>query len=126
MIFQITTQEIEELKRHQRQRDDKSVYTKVTALLMLFQVFSVKEVFQTLDIDISTVYCYANTRYYNYKNKELTKWVKATKISQMFLPLYLSNLNLIEKLWRFLRKRVINTECYRIKKKNQGSNPQFL
>jgi transposase len=62
-----------------------------------------------------------NARYY--KNKELTEWVKGTKIIQVFLPPYSPNLNLIEwfdnahqpRLWKFLRKKVINTEFYRTK-----------
>jgi len=54
-----------------------------------------------------------NARYY--KNKELTEWLKGTLITQVFLPPYSPNLNLIERLWKFLRKKVINTEFYRTK-----------
>ena len=54
-----------------------------------------------------------NARYY--KNKELTEWIKDSKITQIFLPPYSPNLNLIERLWKFLRKKVINTEFYRTK-----------
>ena len=54
-----------------------------------------------------------NARYY--KNKELNKWLEGTKIKQIFLPPYSPNLNLIERLWRFLRKKVINTHFYRTK-----------
>ena len=54
-----------------------------------------------------------NARYY--RNKELAEWVKDTKITQIFLPPYSPNLNLIERLWRFLRKKVINTHFYRTK-----------
>jgi len=54
-----------------------------------------------------------NARYY--KNKELTEWIEETKLTQIFLPPYSPNLNLIERLWRFLRKKVINTEFYRTK-----------
>ena len=54
-----------------------------------------------------------NARYY--RNKELTEWLQDTKITQIFLPPYSPNLNLIERLWRFLRKKVINTEFYRTK-----------
>ena len=54
-----------------------------------------------------------NAKYY--KNKELTEWIKGTKIIQVFLPPYSPNLNLIERVWRFLRKKVINTEFYRTK-----------
>jgi transposase len=54
-----------------------------------------------------------NARYY--RNKELSEWVKNTKIVQIFLPPYSPNLNLIERLWRFLRKKIINTKFYRTK-----------
>jgi transposase len=54
-----------------------------------------------------------NARYY--KNKYLNEWLKETKIKQIFLPPYSPNLNLIERLWRFLRKKVINTNFYRTK-----------
>lgn len=54
-----------------------------------------------------------NARYYH--NKELKGWAEGTKIKQIFLPFYSSNLNLIERLWSFLRKKVINIGFYRIK-----------
>jgi transposase len=54
-----------------------------------------------------------NARYC--RNKELAEWVSGTKIIQLFLPPYSPNLNLIERLWRFLRKKVINTHFYRTK-----------
>jgi transposase len=54
-----------------------------------------------------------NARYY--RNAELTEWIKGTKITQLFLPPYSPNLNLIERLWRLLRKKVINTHFYRSK-----------
>jgi hypothetical protein len=44
-----------------------------------------------------------NARYY--RNKELTEWVKGTNITQFFLPPSSPNLNLTERLWRFLRKK---------------------
>lgn len=54
-----------------------------------------------------------NARYY--KNAELSEWLQGTRIKQLFLPPYSPNLNLIERLWRFLRKKVINTCFYRTK-----------
>ncbi|WP_241148582.1 transposase, partial [Bacteroides sp. An269] len=39
------------------------------------------------------------------------EWVDGTKIRQIFLPPYSPNLNLIERLWKFLRKKVINSVC---------------
>ncbi len=34
------------------------------------------------------------------------------KIKIIHLPIYLPNLNLIERLWKFMRKKVINTKYY--------------
>ena len=54
-----------------------------------------------------------NAKYY--RNKDLREWIKGTKIVQLFLPAYSPNLNLIERLWKFLRKKVINTGFYQSK-----------
>jgi hypothetical protein len=54
-----------------------------------------------------------NAKYY--RNKMLTQWLEGTKIKQIFLPPYSPNLNLIERLWRFMKKKVINTNFYRTK-----------
>jgi transposase len=52
-----------------------------------------------------------NARYY--KNKILNETLKDSKIKQVFLPPYSPNLNLIERLWKFMRKKVINHYFYR-------------
>jgi transposase len=52
-----------------------------------------------------------NAKYY--KNKELQKWLSTSKIEQFFLPPYSPNLNIIERLWKFLRKEVIDSTFYR-------------
>lgn len=54
-----------------------------------------------------------NARYY--KNKELTAWLADKPLQQVFLPPYSPNLNLIERLWKFLRQKIINTTFYRTK-----------
>ena len=54
-----------------------------------------------------------NARYY--KNKDLKEWIKDTKIIQVFLPPYSPNLNIIERLWKFLKKKVINSNFFRTK-----------
>jgi len=48
-----------------------------------------------------------------YKNKELNEWLKDNKIVQIFLPPYSPNLNIIERLWKFLKNEVINSTFYR-------------
>ncbi len=54
-----------------------------------------------------------NARYY--KNKELRQWLADKPIVQVFLPPYSPNLNLIERLWKCLRQKIINTRFYRTK-----------
>jgi transposase len=78
---------------------------------------STKELYQLVldkNPDAEKIYIISDNAKY-YKNKELTEWIKRTKIIQVFLPPYSPNLNLIERLWKFLRKKVINTEFYRTK-----------
>lgn len=78
---------------------------------------STKELYNKLIAQNPTAkYIYAisdNARYYH--NKELKEWLKTTNIVQIFLPPYSPNLNLIERLWKFCRKKVINTNFYRTK-----------
>ncbi len=54
-----------------------------------------------------------NARYY--KNKALTEWLAGKRLVQVFLPPYSPNLNLIERLWKFLRQKIISTAFYRTK-----------
>ena len=54
-----------------------------------------------------------NARYY--KNKELRAWLADKPICQVFLPPYSPNLNLIERLWKYLRQKIINSTFYRTK-----------
>nr|WP_262906130.1 IS630 family transposase [Hymenobacter terricola] len=54
-----------------------------------------------------------NARYY--KNKALLAWLADKRLFQVFLPPYSPNLNLIERLWKFLRQKIINTAFYRTK-----------
>jgi transposase len=51
-----------------------------------------------------------NARYYH--SRVVKEWVKTSRIEQVFLPSYSPNLNLIERLWKFLRKKVIDTHYY--------------
>jgi transposase len=43
----------------------------------------------------------------------LQEQLQGSKIKQIFLPAYSPNLNLIERLWKFMRKKVIDTHFYR-------------
>jgi len=63
---------------------------------------------------VPTIYVICdNARYY--KNKELTAWLADKPIVQVFLPPYSPNLNLIERLWKYLRQKIINSTFYRTK-----------
>ena len=50
-----------------------------------------------------------------YKNKNLAAWLVGNRLVQVFLPTYSPNLNLIERFWKFLRQKIINTCFYRTK-----------
>lgn len=54
-----------------------------------------------------------NARYY--KNQDLTAGLADKPLVQVFLPPYSPNLNLIERLWKFLRQKIINATFYRTK-----------
>ena len=51
-----------------------------------------------------------NARYY--KNKDSTAWLADKRIQQVFLPPCSPNLNLIERLWKYLRQKSINATDY--------------
>lgn len=51
-----------------------------------------------------------NARYY--RNRELGAWLSDKRIVQVFLPPYSPNLNLIERLWKFLKTKIINSTFY--------------
>lgn len=47
-----------------------------------------------------------------YRSQVVAEYVKTSKIQLVFLPPYSQNLNLIERLWKFMKKKVINTFYY--------------
>ncbi len=51
-----------------------------------------------------------NAKYY--RNKKVTEYLKTSRIEFRFLPPYSPNLNLIERVWKFMRKKVINDKYY--------------
>lgn len=59
----------------------------------------------------STIHIICDNAPYYYK-EEVQNYVQNSRIELIFLPTYSPNLNLIERLWKFLRKEVINTTYY--------------
>ena len=62
--------------------------------------------------DKEKIYVLADNASY-YANKGLQEWLRGhPKIQLMHIPPYSPNLNLIERLWKFMRKKVINLHYY--------------
>lgn len=66
---------------------------------------------QLLHSEKQTIYVICDNAKY-YRNKELSEKLQNTNIKQVFLPPYSPNLNLIERLWKFVRKKVIDYKFY--------------
>lgn len=58
-----------------------------------------------------TIYLICDNARYN-RNKMLQNWSSEQRIEFVFLPPYSPNLNLIERLWRLMRKEVIDSIYY--------------
>jgi transposase len=61
--------------------------------------------------DAKCIYVIADNARYN-RSKQLMEYLKNSKIKMIYLPAYSPNLNLIERLWKFMRKKIINTTYY--------------
>jgi transposase len=61
--------------------------------------------------DKDTIYLFVDNAPY-YRSEVLANYVKTSRIELVFLPAYSPNLNLIERLWKFMKKKVINTHYY--------------
>ena len=59
--------------------------------------------------DRITVIC-DNARYY--KCKKVEEWLRTHRVDVVYLPPYSPNLNLIERLWKYLRQTVLDTTYY--------------
>ncbi len=51
-----------------------------------------------------------NARYY--KSRLVKEFLKTSKVRLVFLPPYSPNLNLIERLWKFMKKKVLHNHYY--------------
>lgn len=61
--------------------------------------------------DKSKIYAIVDNAKYH-RNEKVRKYLQTSKIELLFLPPYSPNLNLIERLWKFMRKKVINNQYY--------------
>ncbi len=59
---------------------------------------------------VMTVIC-DNARYY--RSKLVKKYLMDSKIALIFLPPYSPNLNLIERFWKFFKKKVLYRQYYK-------------
>lgn len=57
------------------------------------------------------IYTFADNAKYH-RSKLVKEYLKDSRIELIYLPAYSPNLNLIERLWKFMRKKVINTTYY--------------
>jgi len=75
---------------------------------------SAKDLFDKIEAkhpDANVIYVIVdNARYY--RSRWLKNMLKGTKIKLIFLPPYSPNLNLIERYWKFFKKKVLNNRYY--------------
>ena len=72
------------------------------------------KLFEELDAknpQAETIYCILdNARYY--RAKIVKEYLATSKVKLIFLPSYSPNLNLIERLWKFFRKKILYHKHY--------------
>jgi transposase len=73
--------------------------------------------------EVVYVFC-DNARYY--RSKKVKKYLEASKIEIIFLPPYSPNLNLIERLWKFFKKKVLYNRCYETLDEFSGVSRSFF
>jgi len=61
--------------------------------------------------DKKRIFAFADNAKY-YKSKIVKEFLENSKIILIHIPPYCPNLNLIERLWKFMRKKVINTNYF--------------
>ena len=60
---------------------------------------------------VKTIHVIIDNARYN-KSDDMKKYLEDSNINMIYLPTYSPNLNLIERLWKFLRKKVIKLNYY--------------
>ncbi len=61
-----------------------------------------------------------------FKSYLVQDWTYGSKIELIYLPTYSPNLNLIERLWKFMRKKVIDHNYYDTFEKCKDVCPKFF
>jgi transposase len=83
-------------------RDDESINAQST--IALYRQLEAKHL-------AGTIYVIAdNARYY--RAKLVQEYLETARVRQIFLPPYAPNLNLIERLWKFMHKEVLHNQYY--------------
>lgn len=75
--------------------------------------------------ELSTIYIIRDNAKY-YFNKDVKKYLETSKIVMIPLPTYSPNLNLIERLWRLLKKKVLYGKYYEKFESFRSSVRKFL
>jgi transposase len=68
---------------------------------------------QLQELNIAAAWIYVicdNARYY--RSKAVQEYLKNSRIKLVFLPPYAPNLNLIERLWKFFKKKILYNRYY--------------
>ncbi len=65
-----------------------------------------------------------NARYYT--SKEVASWLKTAKIRIINLPPYSPNLNIIERLWKFYRQKIMANTYYETLKEFRSASGNFF
>jgi transposase len=86
------------------------------------------ELFKTVEQNYSmanTIYVIADNAKY-YKAKVLNQYLEHSKIEMIFLPTYSPNLNIIERLWKFFKKKMLSRCEYKTFKDFKKASIYFL
>jgi len=62
--------------------------------------------------DAKSIYLILDNAGY-YKGEKIREYLKTSKIKLIFLPPYAPNLNLIERLWKFFKKKILYNRYYK-------------
>jgi len=67
---------------------------------------------ETKYIDAETIFAIVDNAKY-FKNEDVRQFLETSRIKLIYLPTYSPNLNLMERLWKFMRKKVMNNKFYK-------------